>query len=117
MKWEGCTGNGILATKTVQMIAKLYRKKYAHPEFEKLYLPFGGKLRSDNRWVTMAKFMPWEEVEQKYALQFNDCQIGAPAKSARVALGSLMIKERLKATDEETVEQIRENPYLQFFLG
>jgi transposase, IS5 family len=28
-----------------------------------------------------------------------------------------MIKERLKTTDEETVEQIKENPYLQFFLG
>ena len=50
-------------------------------------------------------------------MQFHDCQIGAPAKSARVALGSLMIKERLKTTDEETVEQIKENPYLQFFLG
>jgi IS5 family transposase len=117
MKWEGCTGNGIYATKTVQMIAKLYRKKSTHPEFEKFYLPFGGKLRCDNRWVIMAKFMPWDEVEQKYAMQFHDCQIGAPAKSARVALGSLMIKERLKTTDEETVEQIKENPYLQFFLG
>ena len=99
------------------MIAKLYRKKSTHPEFEKFYLPFGGKLRSDNRWVIMAKLMPWDEVEQKYAMQFHDCQIGAPAKSARVALGSLMIKERLKTTDEETVEQIKENPYLQFFLG
>ena len=27
------------------------------------------------------------------------------------------IKERLKISDEETVEQIRENPYLQFFIG
>jgi transposase, IS5 family len=80
-------------------------------------MPFGGRLRSDNRWVIMAKFMPWEEVEKKYSTQFADCMIGAPAKSARVALGALMIKERLKTTDEETVEQIKENPYLQFFLG
>ena len=28
-----------------------------------------------------------------------------------------MIKERLGITDEETVEQISENPYLQYFLG
>ncbi len=26
-------------------------------------------------------------------------------------------KERLGSSDEETVEQIRENPYLQYFLG
>jgi len=35
----------------------------------------------------------------------------------RIALGALIIKERLAITDEETVEQIRENPYLQYFIG
>jgi transposase, IS5 family len=34
-----------------------------------------------------------------------------------MALGALMIKERLGMSDEETVEQVRENPYLQYFLG
>jgi transposase, IS5 family len=29
----------------------------------------------------------------------------------------LIIKERLGTSDRETVEQIRENPYLQYFLG
>jgi transposase, IS5 family len=117
MRREGCTEKGIYPAKTVQMLNKLYRKKSTQPEFEKFYMPFGGKLRSDNRWIIMAKFMPWDEVEQKYATKFNDCGIGAPAKNARVALGALMIKERLKTTDEETVEQVMENPYLQFFLG
>jgi len=42
---------------------------------------------------------------------------GAPALSVRVALGALLIKERLGLTDRETVEAIRENPYLQFFIG
>jgi IS5 family transposase len=42
---------------------------------------------------------------------------GAAAKPARMALGALIIKERLGVTDRETVEQIRENPYLQYFLG
>jgi transposase, IS5 family len=32
-------------------------------------------------------------------------------------LGSLIIKERLGISDRETVEQIKENPYLQYFLG
>ncbi len=34
-----------------------------------------------------------------------------------MALGALIIKERLGVSDEEAVEQIRENPYLQYFLG
>lgn len=34
-----------------------------------------------------------------------------------MALGALIIKERLATTDRETVEQVRENPYLQYFLG
>lgn len=34
-----------------------------------------------------------------------------------MALGSLIIKEKLGISDRETVEQIRENPYLQDFIG
>lgn len=43
--------------------------------------------------------------------------MGAPAKSFRLALGALIIKEKLGISDRETVEQIRENPYLQYFIG
>jgi len=60
--------------------------------------------------------MPWEELEEAYAPQFN-ATIGAPAKPVRLAFGALYIKQRLGLTDEETVDQIRENPYIQFFLG
>ena len=31
-----------------------------------------------------------------------------------MAFGSLLTKERLRLSDEETVAQITENPYLQF---
>jgi transposase, IS5 family len=34
-----------------------------------------------------------------------------------MALGALIIKEKLGISDRETVEQIRENPYLQYFVG
>ena len=34
-----------------------------------------------------------------------------------MALGALIIKEKLLSSDTETVEQIRENPYLQYFIG
>jgi len=39
------------------------------------------------------------------------------AKPLRIALGALIIKERCGFNDRETVEQITENPYLQYFIG
>lgn len=86
-------------------------------KFEDFYLPFGGKLRSDNRWVILAKQIPWDTIEQQYATNFSGRDTGNVAKSARIALGALIIKERLGLTDRETVLQIQENPYLQYFLG
>ena len=80
-------------------------------------MPFGGRIRSDNRWVILSKLIPWEEIERCYAKNFSTEGIGAPAKPVRLALGSLIIKEKLGLTDEETVMQIQENHYLQFFLG
>ena len=95
----------------------IYRKQVKQPEFEDFYLPFGGKLRSDNRWVGLTKLVPWEEIETQYAENFADSGMGAPAKAARMALGALIIQTKLGLTDEETVAQIQENPYLQYFLG
>ena len=96
----------------------IYRKKTAQqPEFEEFYLPFSGRIRSDNRWVRLSKLIPWDEIEKEYAKQFAESGMGAPAKAARVALGALIIQEKLGLTDEEVVEQIRENPYLQYFIG
>jgi len=95
----------------------MYRHNQKQLEFEDFALPFGGKLRSANRWVKLAKFIPWDEFEPAYAKVASKSQLGPPAKSVRVALGALIIKERLGTSDEETVEQVRENPYLQYFLG
>ena len=84
--------------------------------FENFYLPFGGKLSSENRWIKLAEIVPWDDFESVYAQQFSE-DVGAPAKRFRMALGALIIKERLGISDRETIEQIRENPYLQYFLG
>ena len=83
---------------------------------EKFEFPNAGRLSEDNRWVILAKLIPWSEFEEKYAENFSE-DIGAPAKSFRMALGALIIKEKLGTSDRETVEQIRENPYLQYFIG
>ncbi|MEA5413811.1 transposase, partial [Synechococcus sp. BA-132 BA5] len=80
------------------------------------HVPFGGTLDPDNRWVLLAELIPWQDLEEAYAPQFS-ANVGAPAKPVRLAFGSLYIKQRLELTDEETVLQIQENPYMQFFLG
>ncbi len=95
----------------------MYRKDNLHQlTFENFYLPFGGHLRNDNRWVILADQIPWDQIEDAYGELFCDDN-GCPAKSARMALGALLIKERLDVSDRETVEQIKENPYFQYFLG
>ena len=95
----------------------MYRKNQQAPTPpESFEFPSGGKLSSDNRWVIMAKLIPWEEFEKEYIKNFSE-EKGAPAKSFRMALGALIIKEFLRTSDRETVEQIKENPYLQYFLG
>ena len=88
-----------------------------HAESPEFFLPFGGTLDATNRWVKLANIVPWKLVEEDYRANFTDNGMGAPAKESRIALGALIIKERLGVTDEETVAQIRENPFLQYFLG
>jgi len=95
----------------------MYRDTLKQMEFEEFKLPFGGRLKSDNRWVKLAKKIPWDEIEEIYISNLAGTGMGAPAKSSRVALGSLIIKEHYGKSDEETVWEIQENPYLQYFLG
>jgi len=69
-----------------------------------------------NEWVKLSKLIPWDVAEEEYAKNFLS-PTGQPACSARMALGSLIIKERYGSSDEDVVGEIRMNPYLQFFLG
>ena len=77
----------------------------------------GAKLSPDNRWVKMAALIPWDLLDSKYSEQFGRNKTGYPAKAARMALGSHIIKEKFGLSDEETVEHIKESPYLQWFIG
>jgi len=74
-----------------------------------------GTLNPENDWVKLAQLIPWVEIEEKYAARFVNN--GHPAHPVRIALGSLIIKQRLGCSDEWTVKHVSENPYLQYFLG
>lgn len=57
------------------------------------------------------------QAEAKYVRPFESLENGQEAYFVPVALGSLIIKERLGLSDRETTQQIMENPYLHFFIG
>ena len=83
---------------------------------QKMDIPFGVKLDEDNRWVKLAAIMPWDKIEELYARNFKGVK-GQESKPGRLAFGALYIQSRLGITDEETVNQIRENPSMQYFCG
>lgn len=83
---------------------------------EEFIHPFGGTLSKDNRWVKMANLLPWDEMAKVYAKKMS-LEMGRKAIDPRVAVGTLIIKHLKQMTDEDTIEDIRENPYLQYFLG
>jgi len=79
-------------------------------------MPFGDDLNPDNRWVKMAHLIPWNEFKKIYYNQMDD-DTGRPAKDARVVIGALIVKHKQGLSDEETIQTIKENPYIQYFLG
>lgn len=78
--------------------------------------PAGLKMNPENRWVKKAATIPWNEIEERYAGLFPSTT-GMPAKPLQTALGALIIQKQYGYSDRELVEQIRENPYYQYFIG
>ena len=78
--------------------------------------PFEAKLDANNRWVKLSQSIPWDELASGYYRNLSSTQ-GRPAKDARLVIGAVIIKHKLCLSDEETVLQIRENFYLQYFVG
>lgn len=91
-------------------------KKEKQISFTDFNQPLGLQMNPDNRWVKKAEMIPWETIEAEYARLFPS-HTGMPAKPLRMALGSLLIQKQYHYPDEELVEQIRENPYYQYFIG
>lgn len=78
--------------------------------------PFETALSPDNRWVLLSHCIPWDELADAY-YQNLSVKMGRPAKDARCVIGAVIIKHKLFLSDEETIKQIQENPYLQYFVG
>lgn len=73
-------------------------------------------LDAHNRWVKLSSLMPWDELVNEYIQSLSDSK-GSPGIAPRVAVGALVIKHLLDISDRETISMIKENPYMQYFIG
>jgi hypothetical protein len=83
------------------------------PGFE---TPFEQKLTRENRWVKLAHSIPWDRLVKYYDDLFPSKE-GRPAISGRVILGAVIIKHLGDLSDRETIAQVQENMFMQYFLG
>jgi IS5 family transposase len=84
------------------------------PGFE---TPFAQKLNPSNRWVVLARKIPWDSLVSVYQTQMHNTRTGADGINPRVAIGALIIKHMCDLSDRESVLQIQENMYMQYFIG
>ncbi len=95
------------------MIRTTSSKQLTIAEFD---WPFDTALDKNNRWVKLSDCIPWDELAESY-YQGLPADRGRPLKDARRVIGAVIIKHKLCLSDVETVLQIQENPYLQYFVG
>ena len=75
------------------------------------------ELDKHNRWVMLGDSLPWSALEREYNSRLDNREKGAGNKPARMVISALIIKHKLNLGDEETIEIIRENPYMQYMCG
>ena len=79
--------------------------------------PFSQRLNPYNRWVILAHKIPWDILVSVYQSQMLNSKTGAEGINPHVAIGSIIIKRMCDLSDWETVLQIQENMYMQYFIG
>lgn len=83
---------------------------------EEFKTPFQIGIDKENRWVKLSEKVPWDELADIYYRNMSQ-DMGAPAIDARIVIGSLIVKHKLTLDDREVIETIKENMYIQYFLG
>ena len=100
--------------------SRAFNARYESPSqgvFPGFEHPFTRELDPTNRWVVLSELIPWDELCSVYMQQAGRSTVGRAGLSPRIILGALIIKYLLKLDDRETVDQISENIYMQYFLG
>ena len=96
---------------------------YKTPNYDYEQLSFIGfnstcglQLDPQNEWIVIAGKLPWRAWETLYAAMFP-AETGNVAKPCRMVMGSLIIQQHMGFTDRDLVDQLRQNPYYQYFIG
>lgn len=95
-------------------MAYRFEKPPTKPLFEQ---PFEFRFDPNNRWVILAQFIDWLQIDQSYRQTMTTNKGGGHGLSSRVVVGAMIIKHIEKLSDEHTIAVIQENPYMQYFLG
>ena len=61
--------------------------------------------------------IPWDTAEERYIESIGNPNDGQKAYSVRMALGTLILQNKKNLSARETVAEITENTYLQYFIG
>ena len=85
------------------------------PIFKELS-PYSGQIDENNRWIRLAKIVPWEEMDEIYRKYF-DPKKQTVIKSCRLIMGLLLGQMLQELDDRGIVEYFHENPYFQYFCG
>lgn len=88
----------------------------SHNQYVLFPNPFDEHLDLNNRWVKLARLVPWDKLSHFYYSKMNSTK-GAGALDARVVLGAIIIKHHESLSDEGCIEAIQENLYMQYLLG
>ena len=83
---------------------------------EEFKTPFQCNLSKDNRWVKLGELIPWDHLAAYY-MKTMSSETGRSGVSPQTVIGAMILKHKLKLSDIETIETIKENPYMQFMLG
>ncbi len=78
--------------------------------------PFVKQVDPKNRWVKFSGIIPWDEVVSLYEKTLSR-NTGRPPVNGRVVTGAMIIKHYYDFSDEETILNIQENMYMQYFCG
>lgn len=81
-------------------------------EFNNLY---NLQLNTKNRWLQLGAILPWDNLVKIFALKYSNK--GTKTINPRFLIGAVLVKHLLNLGDQETINTIQENPYIQFFLG
>lgn len=72
-------------------------------------------LDSNDPLIALADTIHWELFEDSFEKYYSI--EGRPAKPIRLMVGLLLLKQLKNLSDEEIIEQWKQNPYYQYFCG